>query len=81
MSDTPRQKKIISNLTSNDLYEVHCTTREVITEFDGENQVQSITPNGSFENIKQYVSLSFRGDKDQEKSFHSNCRSICGLIT
>ena len=36
MSDIPRQKKTASNLTSNDLYEVHCTTREVITEFDGE---------------------------------------------
>ena len=64
MSDIPRQKKTISNLTSNDLYEVHCATREVITEFDSKNQVQSIIPNGSFENIKQYASLSFRGDKN-----------------
>ena len=38
MSDIPRWKKTISNPTSNDLYEVHCTTREVITEFDGENR-------------------------------------------
>ena len=36
----PRQKKTIPNLISNDLCEVHCTTWEVITEFDGENQVQ-----------------------------------------
>ena len=69
MSDIPRQKKTVSNLTSNDLYEVHYSTREVITKFDGENQVQSIIPNGSFENIKHYASLSFRGDKDQKKSF------------
>ena len=60
MSDIPRQKKTISNLTSNELYEVHCTTREAITEFDGENQVQSIMSNDSFENIKQYANLSFR---------------------
>ena len=44
-------------------------TREVITEFDGENKVQSIIPNDTFENIKQYTSLSFRGDKDQKKAF------------
>ena len=37
ISDTPRQNKTISNITSNDLYEVHCTMREVITKFDGEN--------------------------------------------
>ena len=39
MSDILRQKKTISNLTSHDLYEVYCATREVITEFDGKNQV------------------------------------------
>ena len=69
MSDIPRQKKTASNLTSDDLYEVHCTTREIITEFDGENYVQSIIPNGTFENIQQFANLSFRGDKDQEIAF------------
>ena len=69
MSDIPRQNKTISNLTSNALYEVHCASREVITEFDGENQVQSIIPNGSFDNIKQYASLSFRRERAQKKAF------------
>ena len=51
-NNIPRQNTTISNLTSNDLYEVHCAIREVITEFDGKNQVQLIIPNGSFDNNK-----------------------------
>ena len=66
MNDTGRQNRSLSNLTFNELYEVHSLTREVITTSDG---VESIIPNGTLNNIKKYAELSFQGDKDQEIAF------------
>ena len=62
--------KDVSRITSADLYEVHNTSREVITEFDDlGRQIQKIVPNGTLENIQEYAAIAFGTDTDQQIAF------------
>ena len=61
--------RTISQLTKEDLYELHSVRREVKTTKVKGKIIQTIRPNGTLENITSYAKLSFCGDEDQQNAF------------
>ena len=59
--------RTIDKVTEKELYEIHSSFTEVVTNESGKKFLDKIT--GSLTNIKQYAECSFEGDTDQEEAF------------
>ena len=60
--------RTIDQVTEKELFEIHSSFTEVVTNESGEKFLDKIT--GSLTNIKQYAKCSFKDDTDQEEAFN-----------
>ena len=66
-NDAGASMRTIDEVTEKELYELHSSFTEVVTDDSGKMFVERIT--GSLTNIRQYAECSFGGDTDQEEAF------------